>query len=205
MSNLKIRGSIGSLGNQAVTDCYPYLQTLTMAYYDGYLLDGDRLTYASVTPPPAGDQTWETIIHKNVGIDLGFFNNRLTYSADVFIRDTRDMLIAGKALPGVYGTTSPKENAADLRTKGFEMTLSWNDSFTLLDKPFSYNVSLSLADSRSHITKYDNPLKEFSKSNYYVGMEIGEIWGYHVTGLFGTDEEAKAYQEAIDHSYVRTS
>lgn len=126
----------------------------------------------------------------------------MTYSADVFIRDTRDMLIAGKALPGVYGTTSPKENAADLRTKGFEMTLSWNDSFTLLDKPFSYNVSLSLADSRSHITKYDNPLKEFSKSNYYVGMEIGEIWGYHVTGLFGTDEEAKAYQEAIDHSYV---
>ena len=78
VSNLKIRGSIGSLGNQAVTDCYPYLQTLTMAYYDGYLLDGDRLTYASVTPPPAGDQTWETIIHKNVGIDLGFFNNRLT-------------------------------------------------------------------------------------------------------------------------------
>lgn len=202
VSNLKIRGSIGSLGNQAVKDCYPYLQTLTMAYFDGYLLDGDRLTYASVTPPPAGDQTWETIIHKNVGVDLGFFNNRLTYSADVFIRDTRDMLIAGKALPGVYGTTSPKENAADLRTKGFEMTLSWNDSFTLLDKPFSYNVSLSLADSRSHITKYDNPLKEFSKSNYYVGMEIGEIWGYHVTGLFGTDEEAKAYQGAIDHSYV---
>lgn len=203
ISNLKVRGSIGALGNQAVKDCYLYLQKLSMVQFDGYLIDGEKLTYAEVSPPPtAGNLTWETIIHKNLGIDLGFFDNRLTYSADVFIRDTRDMLIPGKVLPGVYGATQPRENAADLRTKGFEMTLAWNDSFTLLDKPFSYNLSLSLADSRSHITKYDNPLKEFSKSSYYVGMEIGEIWGYHVSGLFKTDEEAKAYQEAIDHSYV---
>ena len=202
VSNLKIRGSIGALGNQAVADCYPYIQTLTMAQFDGYLLDGDKLTYANVSAPPAGDLNWETIIHKNAGIDLGFFNNRLIYSADLFIRDTRDMLVPGKQLPSVYGTSSPRENAADLCTKGFEMTLGWNDSFTLLNKPFSYNISLSLADSRSRITKFDNPLKEFSKSSYYVGMEIGDIWGYHVTGLFSTDEEAKAYQNAIDHSYV---
>ncbi|MCP9612772.1 TonB-dependent receptor [Coprobacter sp. LH1063] len=203
VSNLKIRGSIGALGNQAVKDCYLYLQTINMVQFDNYLIDGEKLTYAQVSPPPtAGNLTWETIIHKNLGIDVGLFNNRLTYSADLFIRDTKDMLVPGKVLPGVYGAKSPRENAADLRTKGFEMTLGWNDSFTLFDKPFSYNLSLSLADSRSFITKYDNPLKEFSKSSYYVGMEIGEIWGYHVSGLFETDEQAKAYQEAVDHSYV---
>ncbi|MEG2573638.1 MAG: SusC/RagA family TonB-linked outer membrane protein, partial [Bacteroides sp.] len=202
-SNFKIRGSIGSLGNQAVTDCYPYLQQLSMkAFNPPYLIDGESISYADVSAPPSGNLTWETIIHKNIGLDLGFFNNRLNFSGDLFIRDTKDMLVAGKVLPGVYGASSPRENSADLRTKGFELTLGWNDGFSLLGKPFSYNASFSLGDSRSYITKYDNPLKEFSKSSYYEGMEIGEIWGYHVTGLFQNNEEAKAYQDEIDHTLV---
>ena len=202
VSNLKFRASIGSLGNQAISDCYPYLQLLSMSQLGNFLIDGETVTYAQVSAPPAGNLTWEKIIHKNIGVDFGMFDNRLTYSADLFIRDTRDMLVPGQQLPGVYGATSPRENAADLRTKGFEMTLAWNDSFTLFERPFSYNVSLSLADSRSHITKYDNPQKEFSKSSYYVGMEIGEIWGYTILGLFESDEQAAAYQNAVDHSYV---
>ena len=211
VSNLKIRGSIGSLGNQAIAvkesqknlpaNCYPYIQSLNMASMGGYLLDGELLTYANVGDPVSGNFTWETIVHKNVGIDLGLFNDRLTCSADFFIRDTKDMLVPGKLLPALYGRDAPRENAADLRTKGFEVTIGWNDNFYLLGKPFNYNLSLSLADSRSHITKYDNPLKEFS-APYYEGMEIGEIWGYHIEGLFATDEEAAAYQEAVDNSFV---
>ena len=202
VSNLKVRGSIGKLGNQAISDCYPYIQSIGMYVNNGYLLDGAFMTYASVGAPPAGNLTWETIITKNLGIDLGLFNNRLTFSTDLFIRDTKDMLVPGKRLPGTYGASSPKENAADLTTRGFELTIGWNDQFMLLGKPFSYNVAFSLADSHSRITRYDNPMKEFSKSIYYEGMEIGEIWGYHVSGLFQTDEEAKAYQEQIDHSFI---
>lgn len=202
VSNLKIRGSIGKLGNQAISDCYPYIQSIGMNINNGYLLDGSYVTYANVSAPPASNLTWETIVSKNLGIDLSLFNNRLTFSTDLFIRDTKDMLVPGKRLPGVYGASSPKENAADLTTRGFELTIGWNDQFDLLGKPFSYNVAFSLADSHSRITKFDNPMKEFSKSNYYVGMEIGEIWGYHVSGLFQTDEEAKAYQDRIDHSFI---
>ena len=201
ISNLKIRGSIGSLGNQAVSSCYPYVQTLSLVQ-QSYLVDGNFLTYASVSAPTSGNFTWETVVHRNLGLDLGFLNNRLTFTGDLYVRDTKDMLVAGQALPSVYGTSAPQENAADLRTKGYELTLSWNDSFTLGNHPFSYGASFSLGDNISHITKYDNPTKDFTKSSYYVGMTVGEIWGYTIDRLFETDEEAAAYQAAVDHSYV---
>ena len=168
----------------------------------GYLMNGEPVTYAAVSAPPSGKLTWETVIHHNLGLDLGFFDNRLNLSADLFIRDTKDMLVPGKMLPGVYGATPPKENAANLRTKGFELAVSWYDQFNLGNKPFSYNLSFGLSDSKSVITKFDNPMKEFAKSSYYEGMTIGEIWGYKIDGLFQTDEEEAAYSKAVDNSYV---
>ena len=200
-SNFKIRGSFGSLGNQAISSPYPYIQTLDLLQQN-YLVNGEFLTYASVSAPTAGNFTWETVVHGNLGLDLGFFNNRLTFAGDLYIRDTKDMLVPGKTLPGVYGAASPKENAADLRTKGYELTLSWNDKFNLAGKPFTYGVSFALGDNISKITKYDNPTKDFNVSQYYEGMTIGEIWGYKIDGLFKTDEEAAAYQAEIDHSLI---
>ena len=202
ISNLKIRGSYGMLGNQAVSNPYPYIQTISMKKLGGYLIDGDFVTYASVSAPPAERLTWEKVIHKNLGVDIAFFDDRLQSTLDLYIRDTKDMLVPGKQLPAVYGTSAPQENAANLRTKGFELTVGWNDQFTLLSKPFQYNVQFSLADNKSVITKYDNKMKDFTKSSYYEGMELGEIWGYHITGFFETDEQAKQYQEAIDHRFV---
>ena len=120
----------------------------------------------------------------------------------MYIRDTKDMLVPGKTLPATYGTSSPQENAADLRTKGYELTISWNDKFNLAGKPFTYGVSFSLGDNISKITKYDNPTKDFNVSSYYEGMTIGEIWGYTIDGLFQSDEEAAAYQAQVDHSLI---
>lgn len=55
-------------------------------------------------------------------------------TADIYVRDTKDMLMASKDLPNVYGASSPKTNAANLRTKGWEASISWNDSFNLKEK-----------------------------------------------------------------------
>ena len=68
------------------------------------------------------------------------------FTADAYIRDTKDMLTAGVALPAVYGASSPKMNAADLRTKGYEFQLSWRDGFNLFGKPFNYSVTASFSD-----------------------------------------------------------
>ena len=160
--------------------------------------NGQKGNYASVTSPNSTDLTWETVSTANLGIDLGLFNNRLNLSADAYIRDTKDMLTLGKKLPAVYGAKEPKENAANLRTKGWEIMLSWNDSFTLINKPFKYDISFGIADNTTKITKFDNPSKILDE--YYVGKRLGDIWGYVVDGLFKTDEEAAAYE--VDQSSV---
>ena len=92
------------------------------------------------------------------------------------------MYTVGKTLPAVYGKSSPKGNNADMRTNGWEVSLGWRDNFKIGSKPFSYGVKGMLWDSRSFITKYNNDTKLLT--DYYVGEELGEIWGLHVDGLF---------------------
>jgi hypothetical protein len=111
------------------------------------------------------------------------------------------MLQEGVALPGIYGADSPLMNSADLRTSGYELSISWRDEFKLGGKPFGYSIVANLSDNKTIITKYDNPERTFAKS-YYEGMELGEIWGFEIDGLFKTNAEAAAYAEQVDLSYI---
>lgn len=198
LSEGKLRLSYGSLGNQQVSDYY-YIQTIDSGNTLSYLFDGSGLPkYAKVSDPVSSGLTWETVSTWNVGLDLGFFNNRLTFTGDYFIRNTKNMLTTSLTLPATYGASTPKANCADLRTNGWEITLGWKDSFKLGSKPFHYGITATLGDYRTVITKFNNPEKLFS--NYYVGKELGEIWGYHVPRLFKTDEEAAAYQFAVHNA-----
>ncbi len=208
VDNLKLRASFGSLGNQIVRDTnhnqvyYTYMRLVTLHNFAGYTFgDGGTLgKYSSLGAPVASDLTWETAQQWDLGLDVAMFNNRLNLTGDVYIRDTKDMLTAGIALPGVYGAASPNMNAADLRTKGYELTVSWRDQFQLAGKPFEYSVGFNISDYKSVITKYDNPDKSLSKP-YYVGMQLGEIWGFKTDGFFKTTEEAQAYAKEVDLSY----
>ena len=196
--NLKIRYSFGSLGNQQV-GYYDYIRTVSIGDQT-YLFGGDsKPTIATLAAPNSSDLTWENVVHQNLGVDMAFLGNRLTFTAEAYIRDTRDMLTEGVSLPAVYGADSPKMNSADLRTKGYELTLGWRDSFKLWGSDFNYGATFVLSDYISKITKFDNPEKLFAK-DYYVGMTIGEIWGYKTGGLFASDEEAASYP--VDQSAV---
>ena len=78
---------------------------------------------------------------------MTFLNGRLDFTAEGYIRDTKDMLTAGEVLPATYGYSSaPKENVADLRTMGYEFNLGWKDSFMLGGKPFYYYASVLFSD-----------------------------------------------------------
>ncbi|MBD5304304.1 MAG: TonB-dependent receptor [Bacteroides sp.] len=208
-SNGKIRFSYGTLGNQNVSDYYTFLRKVGTGTLDGDNLfsfgEGATLgSYATLGSPIAGDLSWETSHQYDLGLDLGFFNNRLSFTGDLYIRDTKDMLAPGIALPGVYGANSPKMNVADLRTKGYEFAINWNDEIRLFGHPFQYGVGFNLSDYKSTITKYDNPNRTFAK-DYYEGMELGEIWVYKTDGFFKTDAEAQEYTSRIDHSYDNMS
>ncbi len=200
LNNLKIRASYGTLGNQQV-GMYDYLRVISISNQN-YLFGGStKPTTATISAPNAADLTWETSIHQNVGIDFGFLDNRLTVTAEGYIRDTKNMLAAGITIPGVYGASAPKTNSADLRTIGYEVQVTWKDGFKLGGQPFDYSVGLSLSDFTSKITRYANPEKSFAKS-YYEGMTMGEIWGYRTGGLFFSDLEASMYP--VDQTYVNS-
>lgn len=191
LSNLKVRYSYGNLGNQQV-GYYDYIRTINIGTQT-YLFGGNLPSSASISAPVSSSLTWETVEHHNIGLDASFLDNRLNFTGEAYIRNTKDMLTAGIALPAVYGTSSPKMNSADMQTKGYELTLGWQDMFKLAGKPFSYQVNLTFNDYTSKITKFNNPEKAFAKG-YYEGMRIGEIWGYHIDGIFATDEEAASYE-----------
>ena len=201
MNNLKLRASYGSLGNQKVKN-NAWMRTISFKNFAGYSFDGSAMgRYATITDPNASDLTWETATQYNVGIDGGMWNDKLNFTVEGFIRDTKGMLQEGVALPGIYGADSPLMNSADLRTSGYELSISWRDEFKLGGKPFGYSIVANLSDNKTIITKYDNPERTFAKS-YYEGMELGEIWGFEIDGLFKTNAEAAAYAEQVDLSYI---
>ena len=201
MDNLKLRLSYGSLGNQASVGYYDYMQLINTGSQLNYKFGGSsKAYYASESAPNASDMTWETVITKNIGLDMGFLGNRLNVGFDAYIRDTKDMLMPGKTLPAVYGASSPKMNAADLRTKGWELSATWDDSFVVAGKPLRYQVTFGIGDNTSEITKYDNPNKTLTDP--YVGMKLGDIWGYKIDGYFLSDEEAANWK--VDQSIVNT-
>ena len=196
ISNGKIRLSAGSLGNQQVSNYY-YIEKISIDNTQDYTFDNQtKSRYASISSPVSGNLTWETVNTYDAGLDLSFFDGRLKFVGDYYIRDTKDMLTASVALPEVFGATEPKENCADLRTYGWEFTLGWHDGFILAGSRFNYSVSGFLGDRHTYFTKYYNPTGTLD--SHYVGKELGTIWGFRSGGLFASDEEAREYTAAVD-------
>ena len=200
VSNLKLRASLSSLGNQVVSN-YAYIRKISVDESSYSFGDGTLAKTASISSPNAGDLSWETVQQYNVGVDLGMFQDRLQFTGEGYIRNTLGMLVSGAALPAVYGASSPKQNSANLQTRGYEFSLSWKDQFMLFGKPFGYGIAANISDYASYITKYDNNPNNLLSDNY-VGQRIGEIWGFQADELFASDEEAQDYAGAVDLSYI---
>lgn len=180
LEELKIRGSWGQIGNQAI-DPYAYTPTMEASKAD-WIMGGERPTTLGVPALVSDRFTWETVETFDIGLDASLFKNRLRLTYDWYIRDTKDMLAPGMELPKVVGASAPLQNVADLRTKGWELTLSWRDRVG----DWGYNVGFNLYDSKTKITKYDN--EGGLISSYYVGQELGEIWGYTSDGYYSVND-----------------
>ncbi|WP_170283940.1 SusC/RagA family TonB-linked outer membrane protein [Flagellimonas olearia] len=193
VSMFKLRGSYGILGNQNV-GLYTFSQLLAIDTTD-WLVGSARLNMVSAPNPLPSSSTWENTATTNFGLDLGFFDNKLTTSLDVYRKEVTDMYLPGEPLPGVFGANEPRENSADLEVKGFELSLSYQNTFTLKGKPLRFKVGGSLNNSVGRITKYSNP--NGLLSSFYEGQTLGEIWGYRTDGQFQSDEEALEYQNTF--------
>ena len=196
-SNLKLRWSLGQLGNQSVDDDrvnslnFPYLPTLG-GFRPNTILGGTRPVSVGTPALVSGSLTWETATSINYGLDASFLDNRLNLTFDYFEREVVDQLSAAAALPGTLGTSAPRANAVESVTKGWEVEIGWRDKVGELN----YNVGFNMADAQGEITKFDNPTK--SLTSRYVGQKIGEIWGYETNGLF--DSAAEYQSSGLDYS-----
>ena len=191
ISNLKLRASWGELGNGNVSS-YSYLEKFSFSNLSN-VIDGEaKRRYTSVPSQIPDGLTWETSRTVDGGLDIGFYKGKINLTGDYYVRNTLNMYTVGPSLPDTYGASSPKGNYADLVTRGFELTLSYDDSFPLAGRDLHYGMKATLADNRSFITRYNNPMRQLS--DYYVGQEIGEIWGFEFGGFFET-------QEQIDNFY----
>ncbi len=180
VSDVKLRGSYGSLGNGNINS-YAFQEIFGLSQ-SGVILNGSR---PQTTRNPAvlpGGLTWETSTTADLGLDFSLLRGKLNFTADVYRRRTTNMFTLGLTPPAVFGADRPKGNYADLTTRGWEATITWNDKIGNSSNPFSYNVRLTLADNISKIDKYQNPDKLIT--DYYEGQTLGEIWGYETEGFF---------------------
>lgn len=203
VNDFKIRGSYGALGNQVLLQggndmYYPYISTYTTGEV-GYLFSGEK-QMGVYAPGLVSDQlTWETVKQWDLGFNFSMFDSKLTGEFDYYIRTTEDMLTKSKTLPSILGVSEPQMNAADLRTSGWEVALTWKSA---LQNGLAYSATLSLSDYQAEITKYDNPTKNLS-DNYYEGKKLGEIWGFVTDGLFQSDEEASSWNQSKIVGYTQ--
>ncbi len=193
ISDAKIRASFGSLGNGNVAP-YSFMELLAIQTSD-YIVNGIKNKYTKSPKVIPQSLTWETATTTDIGGDLGFLDGRLRLSGDYYIRKTTDMYTKGVTLPDVFGATSPEGNYADMTTRGWELSVNFRDKFLLADKPFNYEVKVTLADYKSTIDRYNNATK--SLDDYYEGQTVGEIWGYRTDGLFQSEKETEGYINTI--------
>ena len=188
IDQIKPRFSYGSIGNQQNAGYYDYIQSMTIdAQYNNWLNGNDTGYVGGISVPGAtsADFTWETITTTNVGLDFAFFNSRLNGTFEWYQRDTKDILSTGIDLPATFGTVAPNQNVGSLRTRGWELSLNWRDTFA--NNKGHYNIGLSLWDYKTKITKIlGNP--DMSLGSMYTGQTMGELWGYVWDGFYTKDD-----------------
>lgn len=144
ISDLKVRTSYGFTGSQAIS-AYATLNNL----YSGYTVFGDALftTFAPGTSLP-GNLKWETTGQFDVGVDIGFLNNRLSFTADYYIKNTKDLLNSVQ-LPSSLGYTNTLKNVGEIGNKGLELTMNAN----VLTGPFTWVLNGNISFNKSKVKK----------------------------------------------------
>ncbi len=185
LDGLKLRASYGVIGNQNIN---PYTFTPSMSVNNkatSWIIDDTYVTSISSLPALVSQNfTWEKVGTINVGLDVNLFNNRLSGVFEWYQRNTNGMLAPGVQLPAVVGASAPYQNTADMRTRGWELSLNWRDQIGKV----GYRIGFNLSDYKSEIIKYDDNAATKLLSPYYPGQTLGEIWGYVVDGYYTVDD-----------------
>lgn len=193
MSSLKLRTSYGKLGNQNIDN--NTFRELLLAKKTSWVINGVQANYLTTPAPLPKVVGWENSRTIDFGADLGFLNDRLIASFDWYEKNVEGMYLPGQPLPSVFGASEPKENIASLRNRGFELSLTYSNTFDVMGSPLRFRATASTYNFVGVITKYPNP--NGLMSTYWEGQKLGTIYGYKIDGQFQSDKEAKDYQNSF--------
>ena len=188
LSNAKLRASWGQLGNQEVGSYYPFSMDINLA--EPVVFNGEVVQGYAARDYAFRDISWETTTMTNVGIDLGFFNNKLNFTFDYYVRKTCDILM-NLDIPSFMGyNNSPLRNAGVVENKGWELSLAFNDRIG----DFSYRISANLSDVKNEIKDMKGIVNNFDDLyTNRAGYSINSIWGLEADGLFASFNDARSY------------
>lgn len=194
LSNLKIRGSWGQIGNDKIkNDQYYALANLDKkfnAVFNGQYHSGGTITSLYNT-----QIHWERSEQLDLGFDLGLFNNRFTLEFDYYKRDTKDMLVTVN-VPGSVGLSAVDTNVGSVRNSGLDFTVKWEDNI----KDFNYGIRFTGTTIKNEVTNLGGKeltagdigagkLTQLSKE----GMPIKYFYGYNVIGIFQSQQQIDEY------------
>ena len=197
---LKLRLSWGQVGNANI-NCYQYLAPVTTSktnYNFGATGGTDAWVMGAYTERLANEKVkWETSEQYNVGLDARFLRQRLSLTLDGYIKNTKDWLVQAPIL-ATAGTGGPVINGGDVKNKGIEVGLSWNDN---IGRDFTYSVGANFAYNHNEVGNIptldgiihgkDNQIYQNAEEFYRAenGHAIGYFWGYKTAGLFQNQKE----------------
>lgn len=182
---LKLRGSVGQLGNERIGSEFPY--QAAMSFGNSYMYDKSTQSVTAVQNAAQvyyafKDITWETTTTYGGGLDMQFLDNRLRFTGDYYYKKTSDMLLT-LGFPSYAGFSAPQQNAGDMYTKGWDVEVGWSDNIG----DFWYSVSANLSDYRSKMGYLGDKRTIDGNYIYEKGSYYYEWYMYKTDGLFQTD------------------
>lgn len=186
----KLRASYGILGNQNLPDNYPGWATVDPGY--SYWFNKELNPGVAITTDSNPDITWEKSTQLDIGLDLMFLNNSLSFTGDFYVKKITDMLMKFPP-PYFNGLKESYTNAASMRNTGWEIAITYRNNI----KDVNYSVSLVLDDNRNKVL--DLKGRTYQDKSIVVGYPYGGHWGYRTDGYFQT------MNDILESPYFATS
>ena len=204
-SYFKLRASVGKVGNDQGIGRFLYLPG-TWSFYNGYnaafwseqttgnfgIYNGSWMPGAKEESNGNPDVTWETAVKQNYGIDVRFFKDRLSFSADIFYEDRKNILISNEtSIAGISALKPSSVNFGRVKNHGYEIVMRWADRIG----DVSYSISPSFAFARNKVVEMAEVKKEFPHM-YHTGLPVGQPFGYDFFEFYVPGETEQRYKEA---------
>jgi len=211
VSWLKVRGSYGEVGNDQIGgNRFLYLPS-TWGYGGDYAYGGYSFGntnggskdpfYSGAYESTVGNPfvTWERAKKANIGFEINFFKNRLTFVGDIFQEKRDNILWSLGTVPSIVGASLPKANIGKVTNKGYEIQLGWNDRIGKV----AYSIKSNVAYAKNNIEYMDEPAYPYDWMNE-TGFSLGQFKGLDANGFYNTNEEAlnRPYSN-IDGNHVQ--